>query len=206
MKHVDTEMASILRKHDAEKRRLEEEIDRLKAELKEQSQSSTVHNSRATSQQTTKRNNSESKVYTQSSVSKETVEECLAKFSRLELRPKETPERRNDGDLSAREERRSILKSISEEEKENQTPYSNVREDMNIGEMKFMSAAPRREQRLKEKKLPNGTEKVENIKDFLKDIRGKLNSREKTGLKEKEEPIVHIISPDMFTHQRSKVC
>lgn len=49
-----------------------------------------------------------------------------------------------------------------------------------------MSAAPRRDQRLKEKKLPNGNEKVENIKDFLKDIRGKLNSREKTSLREKE--------------------
>lgn len=91
MKHVDTEMASILRKHDAEKKRLEEEIERLKAELKEQNQGSTVHNSRASSQQTAKRNNSESKVFTQSSVSKETVEECLAKFSRLDLRPRKTP-------------------------------------------------------------------------------------------------------------------
>ena len=77
---------------------------------------------------------------------------------------------------------------------------------MNIGDMKFLSTAPRREQRLKEKKLPSGNEKVENIKDFLKDIRGKLNSKEKSGLKEKEEPIVHVISPDMFVHSRSKIC
>lgn len=57
MKHVDTEMASILRKHDAEKKRLEEKIERLKTELREQNQNSTIHNSRASSQ-TTKRNNS----------------------------------------------------------------------------------------------------------------------------------------------------
>jgi hypothetical protein len=64
-------------------------------------------------------------------------------------------------------------------------PSANLNEEIELGDLKLLSAAPRRDKRLKEKKMPESTEKVENIKDFLKDIRGRLSSRDKTGIRER---------------------
>ncbi len=52
----------------------------------------------------------------------------------------------------------------------------NLTENNDLGDLKLMNGLPRRDKRIKEKKISE-TEKVENIKDVLKDIRGKLNSR-----------------------------
>lgn len=59
---------------------------------------------------------------------------------------------------------------------------------------------------MREKKVEGG-EKVENIKDVLKDLRGKLSSREKGAsgggyLREKDENIKSVITPDLFGPQR----
>lgn len=52
----------------------------------------------------------------------------------------------------------------------------NLTENNDLGDLKILSVVPRRDKRMKEKKLPD-TENVESIKDVLKDIRGKLSSR-----------------------------
>lgn len=71
--------------------------------------------------------------------------------------------------------------------------------------MKLISALPKRETRLKEKKFEG--EKMENIKDVLKDLRGKLTSRDKGSsiLREKDENVKIVITPDLFASQRNKV-
>jgi dynactin complex subunit len=86
-------MSNILKKHELEKKKLEDEVERLRTELKDQNHNTSISFSKASSFQTqNKRNNSESKIYTQtSSISKETVEECLAKFSKIDYKPRETP-------------------------------------------------------------------------------------------------------------------
>jgi hypothetical protein len=50
-------------------------------------------------------------------------------------------------------------------------------------------------------------EKMENIKDVLKDLRGKLNSRDKNMnySKGRDESIKSVITPDMFGPQKSRL-
>lgn len=70
--------------------------------------------------------------------------------------------------------------------------------------MKFISAIPKRETRLKEKKIEG--EKIENVKDVLKELRGKLTSRDKGSniLRERDENVKSVITPDLFASQRNK--
>jgi hypothetical protein len=72
--------------------------------------------------------------------------------------------------------------------------------------MKLISTAPKRDTRIREKKVEAG-EKMENIKDVLKDLRGKLTSRDKgvSCLREKDENIKSVITPDMFITQRNRL-
>jgi hypothetical protein len=68
-----------------------------------------------------------------------------------------------------------------------------------------MMNSSRRDQRLREKKPAQKIEKVDNIKDFLKDIRGKLNTdRPASQPKERDVPIINIITPGMFTSRGTK--
>jgi hypothetical protein len=71
--------------------------------------------------------------------------------------------------------------------------------------LKLISAVPKRETRLKEKKVEG--EKVENIKDVLKELRGKLTSRDKGSniLRERDENVKSVITPDLFSSQRNKL-
>jgi hypothetical protein len=70
--------------------------------------------------------------------------------------------------------------------------------------LKLISTLPKRETRLKEKKVEG--EKMENIKDVLKDLRGKLTSRDKGSniLRERDENVKSVITPDLFASQRNK--
>lgn len=47
---------------------------------------------------------------------------------------------------------------------------------------------------------------MENIKDVLKDLRGKLTSRDKGSniLRERDENVKSVITPDLFASQRNK--
>lgn len=89
MSQVEAEISSILKKHEGEKRMLQDEIDRLKNELKEQSHNTSMHFSKISIQSNSKRGNSESKINTQTSISREAVEECLAKFSKVSSNAKD---------------------------------------------------------------------------------------------------------------------
>lgn len=82
----------------------------------------------------------------------------------------------------------------------------NIDHDVDLGDLKLLSAAPKRDTRIREKKV-EPAEKVENIKDVLKDLRGKLNSRDKTAsyMRGKDEPIKSVITPDMFGPQKSRI-
>lgn len=81
----------------------------------------------------------------------------------------------------------------------------NVDEDGDLGDLKLLSAAPKRDSRIKEKKV-EPIEKVENIKDVLKDLRGKLNSRDKGNnyVRDRGETIKTVITPDLFGSQRNR--
>lgn len=53
--------------------------------------------------------------------------------------------------------------------------------DLNMDNMKMITAVTKRDHRYREKKVVQNTQKAENIKDMLKQMRGKLNSKEKLG-------------------------
>lgn len=49
---------------------------------------------------------------------------------------------------------------------------------------------------------------MENIKDVLKDLRGKLSSRDKGAsnyLRERDENIKTVITPELFASQKNKI-
>ncbi len=84
----------------------------------------------------------------------------------------------------------------------------NSEQDVELGDLKMISAVSKREARLKEKKVEGETvEKVENIKDVLKELRGKLTSRDKGSniLRERDENVKSVITPDLFNAQRNKL-
>lgn len=58
MGQVEAEISSILKKHEAEKRTLQEEIDRLRGELREQSHNTSMHFSKISILSNNKRGNS----------------------------------------------------------------------------------------------------------------------------------------------------
>jgi uncharacterized small protein (DUF1192 family) len=58
MGQVEAEISSILKKHEEEKRILQDEIDRLKGEMREQSHNSSMHFSKISIQSNNKRGNS----------------------------------------------------------------------------------------------------------------------------------------------------
>ena len=60
---------------------------------------------------------------------------------------------------------------------------------------------------MREKKV-EAVEKVENIKDVLKDLRGKLTSRDKGAsnyLRERDENTNTVITPELFASQKNKL-
>lgn len=84
----------------------------------------------------------------------------------------------------------------------------NSEQDVELGDLKMISAVSKREARLKEKKVEGEkVEKVENIKDVLKELRGKLTSRDKGSniLRERDENVKSVITPDLFNAQRNKL-
>ena len=60
---------------------------------------------------------------------------------------------------------------------------------------------------MRQKKANDKADKVENIKDVLKNIRGKLNSCEKPRFfkaqQEFQKPALTVITPEMFNTSRS---
>jgi hypothetical protein len=58
MSQVEAEISSILKKHEQEKRMLQDEVDRLKTELREQSHNSSMHFSKISIQSNNKRGSS----------------------------------------------------------------------------------------------------------------------------------------------------
>jgi len=70
--------------------------------------------------------------------------------------------------------------------------------------MKMVNSS-RWDKRLRERKPLVATEKVDSIKDFLKDIRGKLTTKRPASQpKGGNQPMLDIITPGMFTARESK--
>lgn len=157
MKQVDKEIMVILKDHQKEKQKMQAEIDDLRSQLTQQHNSSVfVRNPSVRSFSQNRGSSSMRESSHHSSVSKDVVQECLSKFTGVQLKTN-TLQKNFTSESKRSLSRQSSLKksTTSNPQKENMfIPNNSITEEEQYGilPLKSVSNVPPRGKRFKERK------------------------------------------------------